>query len=131
VVVVCVGFFFFFLSVFIRLGFVWMVVAYFIHLFIFLYFSCTSSSVVTDSVSKLSSPYLVKLFGTSLQPLGMVMEFCAFKSLDVHLLSPAGYDWHWDLRLKVAHDIARGLAALHAHSPPIIHRDLRSPNIFV
>lgn len=82
-------------------------------------------------MSKLSSPYLVKLFGTSLQPLGMVMEFCPHKSLDVHLLAPTGYNWDWSLRLKVAHDVARGLAALHAHSPPIIHRDLRSPNIFI
>lgn len=26
---------------------------------------------------------------------------------------------------------AKGMAALHGHSPPIIHRDLRSPNILI
>lgn len=26
-------------------------------------------------------------------------------------------------------DAARGMAYLHAHSPPIIHRDVKSPNL--
>ena len=28
-------------------------------------------------------------------------------------------------------DAAKGMLALHAHSPPIIHRDLKSPNLLV
>ena len=36
-----------------------------------------------------------------------------------------------NLRYKVALDIARGMRYLHSFHPPIIHRDLRSPNIFV
>lgn len=38
----------------------------------------------------------------------------------------------WKLRYKILLDIAEGMRYLH-HSlnPPIIHRDLRSPNIFV
>jgi serine/threonine protein kinase len=80
--------------------------------------------------SKLSSPFLVKLYGTSLRPLGMIMEFCPHKSLDHHFMNKK-YDWDWNLRIKVAYDIIRGLAVLHSQSPPIIHRDLRSPNIFV
>ena len=37
----------------------------------------------------------------------------------------------WKLRLLMALDIAKGMFVLHSQSPPIIHRDLRSPNIFL
>lgn len=33
--------------------------------------------------------------------------------------------------LKIARDVAAGMAYMHSHSPPIIHRDLKSPNILV
>jgi tRNA A-37 threonylcarbamoyl transferase component Bud32 len=34
-------------------------------------------------------------------------------------------------RLRMARDIARGVAFLHSHTPPILHRDLKSLNILV
>jgi serine/threonine protein kinase len=37
----------------------------------------------------------------------------------------------WSLRWRIALDIAKGLSHLHSFQPPIVHRDLRSPNIFV
>lgn len=37
----------------------------------------------------------------------------------------------WTLRWNIALDIAKGLFYLHSFQPPIVHRDLRSPNIFV
>ena len=37
----------------------------------------------------------------------------------------------FELKLKLILDIARGMKHLHSYSPIIIHRDLRSPNIFV
>lgn len=37
----------------------------------------------------------------------------------------------WALRLRIALDIAKGLNYLQSITPPIVHRDLRSPNIFV
>lgn len=37
----------------------------------------------------------------------------------------------WNLRLKITLDIARGMKYLHSFVPPIMHRDLRSPNIFL
>ena len=43
--------------------------------------------------------------------------------------SPDSYSWK--LRMKIAFDIAKGMQYLHNLSPPIVHRDLRSPNIFV
>ena len=35
------------------------------------------------------------------------------------------------IRLRIALDVARGLEALQMRSPPIVHRDLRPPNIFI
>ncbi len=35
----------------------------------------------------------------------------------------------WPLRVRMALDAARGLLYLHRHSPPIIHRDVKSPNL--
>ena len=40
-------------------------------------------------------------------------------------------DFPWKLRLMIAYDIARGLQYLQKQTPPIAHRDLRSPNIFL
>jgi serine/threonine protein kinase len=37
----------------------------------------------------------------------------------------------WPLRIKIALDVAAGLEFLHSSCPPIIHRDLKSPNILV
>ena len=36
-----------------------------------------------------------------------------------------------ELRYRIAMDVAKAMRHLHSLSPPIIHRDLRSPNIFV
>ena len=35
------------------------------------------------------------------------------------------------LAFKIALDMAEGLAYLHSRIPPLVHRDIRSPNIFV
>jgi len=37
----------------------------------------------------------------------------------------------WSLRLRIAKDIAKGVAFLHRCSPPILHHDLKSPNVLV
>ncbi len=37
----------------------------------------------------------------------------------------------WRLRWRIALDVAKGMRYLHSYQPPIVHRDLRSPNIFV
>ena len=38
-------------------------------------------------------------------------------------------DWH--LRLKIASDIISGIAFMHSLNPPLLHRDIKSPNIFL
>jgi serine/threonine protein kinase len=40
-------------------------------------------------------------------------------------------DFPWEYRMRIALDIAKGMHYLQSITPPIIHRDLRSPNIFV
>lgn len=37
----------------------------------------------------------------------------------------------WKRALSFASDMAEGMAALHGHDPPIIHRDLKSLNLLV
>jgi hypothetical protein len=36
----------------------------------------------------------------------------------------------WCLRYKVSLDIAKGIRHLHSIVPPVVYRDLRSPNVF-
>jgi hypothetical protein len=40
-------------------------------------------------------------------------------------------DISWKLRLRITIDIAQGMNYLHSRTPPITHRDLRSPNVFL
>ncbi len=37
----------------------------------------------------------------------------------------------WDLRLTIATDVARGMQFLHGRNPPVIHRDMKSPNVLL
>eukprot|EP01130_Rhizamoeba_saxonica_P016297 TRINITY_DN7505_c0_g1_i1.p1 TRINITY_DN7505_c0_g1~~TRINITY_DN7505_c0_g1_i1.p1 ORF type:complete len:1687 (-),score=329.77 TRINITY_DN7505_c0_g1_i1:29-5089(-) len=83
-------------------------------------------------MSKLDHPCLVKLFGITLNPLAMVLEFCPANSLSYHLYRNHDFEFSLRYKLKIVLDIARGLDFLHNEiTPPIIHRDLRSPNIFM
>ena len=99
------------------------------------------SSWFLTPCSELIHPNLVTLVGILQQPqMAMVLEWCsgpdlhallyrfAEKGLALHdmqaVVTPA-------LQLRLLLDIARGLTYLHACDPPIAHRDLRSPNIFV
>ena len=85
-------------------------------------------------MSKLAHPNLVHLHGITLHPLRMIMEFCPgmdlcnFLATNPRVATDPQYDL---LRLRIALDVAKGMQYLHNLSPPVIHRDLRSPNVFV
>lgn len=96
-----------------------------------------------NKISKLQHPNLVTLIGVSLYPkLQMILEFLDHGDL-FHFLHP-NFDktldilpkievdkFPWELRIKIALDIAYGMDFLQNREIPIIHRDLRTPNIFL
>lgn len=60
----------------------------------------------------------------------MIMEFIPNGDL-FHFLHKSTTNLSWRMTLKICLDIAKGLHYMHSISPPIIHRDIRSPNILV
>ncbi|KDP42003.1 hypothetical protein JCGZ_27021 [Jatropha curcas] len=63
----------------------------------------------------------------------LVYEMMQNGSLESQLHGPThGSALTWQLRLKIAVDIARGLEYLHEHcNPPVVHRDIKSSNILL
>lgn len=76
-------------------------------------------------------PNLVKLVGFSFRdPPAMVLELITCG--DMHkLVNKKEIEIDWHLRMKIAVDIAKGMTFLHTCDPPIVHCDLKSPNIMV
>eukprot|EP01119_Soliformovum_irregulare_P016349 TRINITY_DN4710_c0_g2_i3.p1 TRINITY_DN4710_c0_g2~~TRINITY_DN4710_c0_g2_i3.p1 ORF type:complete len:1173 (+),score=432.27 TRINITY_DN4710_c0_g2_i3:488-3520(+) len=81
-------------------------------------------------MSGLEHPNLVNLKGLCMDPLCIVTEFLAFGDLNNYLRSGTER-LPWNLNLKIAADIAAGMSFLHSAQPPIIHRDLKSPNVLL
>ena len=83
-------------------------------------------------MSFLQHPNLVSLFGVCLsKPPRLLMEFVPCGDLKQLITSQNGVPLEPWLITQIAYDVAVGMNHLHSISPPIIHRDLRSPNIFV
>ncbi|XP_049848645.1 probable serine/threonine-protein kinase roco5 [Schistocerca gregaria] len=82
-------------------------------------------------MSGIDHPNVVRLRGYGLRPDPMiVMEY--IKEGDLHrALCERTRSLSWAFRLRVALDIARGMAALHAQVPPLCHADLKSPNCMI
>eukprot|EP01128_Nolandella_sp_AFSM9_P001133 TRINITY_DN11242_c0_g1_i1.p1 TRINITY_DN11242_c0_g1~~TRINITY_DN11242_c0_g1_i1.p1 ORF type:complete len:633 (-),score=57.05 TRINITY_DN11242_c0_g1_i1:47-1882(-) len=84
-------------------------------------------------MSKMKHKNVVQLEGVVTQPLCMVLEFCGGGDLYTYLhkrpvpSTPKGWATHESFAL----DIAQGCEYLHSTTPPIIHRDLKSPNILI
>ena len=79
-------------------------------------------------MQKLQHECLIRLLGlvqTQEGPGMLVMEFAANGSLYDYLHSDQ--EMAWTLRLRMAHELARGLAYLHKQS--IVHRDIKSLNV--
>jgi serine/threonine protein kinase len=60
----------------------------------------------------------------------IILEYCAKGSLWSYLQNPEN-NISWEERRRFALEIAQGVLYLHLCSPPILHRDLKSLNIFL
>lgn len=80
----------------------------------------------------LRHPNVLQLFGCSLtaQAIWIVSELCSLGSLR-QLLDDNERSLPVDIRINLALQVAEGMTYLHNQDPPIIHRDLKSHNIFV
>lgn len=84
-------------------------------------------------LSKLFSRRLVNLLGCS-RDHGrvklLVLEYMENGPLHENLTEPV-VSLSWPMRVKLAVDIAKAIRALHASSPPIVHRNIRTTNVFL
>lgn len=80
----------------------------------------------------LRHPNVLQLFGCSLtaQAIWIVSELCSLGSLR-QLLDDNERSLPVNIRVNLALQVAEGMTYLHNQDPPIIHRDLKSHNIFV
>eukprot|EP01102_Stenamoeba_stenopodia_P016420 TRINITY_DN5740_c0_g2_i2.p1 TRINITY_DN5740_c0_g2~~TRINITY_DN5740_c0_g2_i2.p1 ORF type:complete len:822 (+),score=142.44 TRINITY_DN5740_c0_g2_i2:142-2607(+) len=76
-----------------------------------------------------SHPCIVSLEGICFQPLCMILECVPHGTLYDVIHSKFEMTDH--IRLKIAENIASAVNRLHSIKPPIIHRDLKTPNILV
>jgi serine/threonine protein kinase len=87
-------------------------------------------------MASLRHPNVVLFLGLCYSPPAIVTEYCSRGSLFDCLRAAsqaegAAAQLSWTRRLNMALDAAKGVLALHSHSPPMVHRDLKSPNLLV
>ncbi|KAJ1691154.1 hypothetical protein LUZ63_015309 [Rhynchospora breviuscula] len=83
-------------------------------------------------MSRLRHPNVVLFMGAVTRPpnLSILTEFLPRGSL-YRLLHRPSASLDEKTRIKMALDVARGMNYLHASHPPVVHRDLKSPNLLV
>ncbi|XP_054812621.1 serine/threonine-protein kinase CTR1-like isoform X2 [Prosopis cineraria] len=85
-------------------------------------------------MKRLRHPNIVLLMGAVTQPpnLSIVTEYLSRGSLYRLLHKPGAKEMLDERRrLSMAYDVAKGMNYLHKRNPPIVHRDLKSPNLLV
>lgn len=105
--------------------------------------SMTLSNPLLENLQKeaglmaaLRHPNVVSFLGVCAVPPCMVTEYCANGSLarvlrSAHRSPEIAERLHWLQRVNMMLDTARGMFYLHSLKAPIIHRDLKSPNLLV
>jgi len=78
-------------------------------------------------MSFIRHPKLVQLFGICMEPFCMIMEFMDGGSLYDYVRNEIS----WTEKFLLALDVAQGMEYLHSCVPPLIHRDLKSPNVLM
>jgi serine/threonine protein kinase len=80
----------------------------------------------------LRHPKILQIYGCSLtmQAIWIASELCNRGSLRM-VLNDKTVDLTWLKKLSLCVDVADGMLYLHTRNPPIIHRDLKSHNIFI
>lgn len=81
-------------------------------------------------MSGLQNDNLVVLKAITMEPFCMILEFMERGSL-YHFLKDPSNAVDWEIRLLFAQDVAHAMNFLHSLVPPIVHRDLKSPNILL
>lgn len=87
-------------------------------------------------MASLRHPNVAQYLGACLDPPALVLEYCSKRSVD-RILAEGLEDprmakqLDWVHLLSMATDAAKGMLYLHTRSPPIVHRDLKSPNLLV
>ncbi|KAJ0231735.1 Protein kinase domain-containing protein [Hirschfeldia incana] len=88
-----------------------------------------------DWLAKIKHQNIISMLGFCVyrQTRCIVYEMMHNGSLESQLHGTSqGSGLTWQLRMKIAVDIARGLEYLHEHChPPVVHRDLKSSNILL
>ncbi|XP_043698334.1 serine/threonine-protein kinase CTR1-like [Telopea speciosissima] len=85
-------------------------------------------------MKRLRHPNIVLFMGAVTQPpnLSIVTEYLSRGSLYRLLHRPGAREVLDERRrLNMAYDVAKGMNYLHRRNPPIVHRDLKSPNLLV
>ncbi|KAK6626497.1 Mitogen-activated protein kinase kinase kinase 7 [Polyplax serrata] len=85
-----------------------------------------------NQLSRVSHPNIVRLFGVCTKnPVCLVMEYAEGGSLYNVLHSKPGPIYTAGHAVSWALQCARGVAYLHNMQPPLIHRDLKPPNLLL
>ncbi|XP_022863781.1 serine/threonine-protein kinase CTR1-like isoform X3 [Olea europaea var. sylvestris] len=85
-------------------------------------------------MKRLRHPNIVLFMGAVTEPpnLSIVTEYLSRGSLYRLLRRPDAREVLDERRrLCMAYDVVKGMSYLHKHNPPIVHRDLKSPNLLV
>lgn len=88
--------------------------------------------------SRLVHPNLTLLHGVCLKPLALVVQYAPLGALDellrrdrLRVTGGGASTLNWPLKRRIVKDICNGMQFLHSLQPPIVHRDLKSPNVLI